>query len=310
MSETRQEQGESLSGDSLSGALDHAVDQMRTTAKWILTLLAAVGAVLTAGVQLSSVGQLKASDPRLWLAVGALAVSLVSIGFIISRVVLVLAGGETSLDKLAEEEIKWGEKGPAADIRFAKETEYLPDEFPTVGDLREKYHEAKRKLREAEEDKENKQQAEIDKWDKELRYLTGEVMPQLFMGVRYYRVQRLFREAVRFMIWCGLIAAIGIVVFAWATNPPPSSANAPPFRAPVEASLLLTDLGRSSLSLSLGERCVSSGEAIEVLVLSYSEGRAEVVSMSSESCKLSRFPVVDGVTGTLQPKDAVELSRK
>lgn len=287
-------------GQNISDSVRQAISNLRDTAKWILTILAAVGAVLAAGVQLTTIGQLKLSDPRLWTAVVAAVVVLLAIGLAISRVVRVLTTGHMTLDSLVEEERKAG--GPSEDVEYAKQVGFLYG-YDTVREFRKDYREAKRKLSEAEQ---NNNQQQIGEWSPKVKRLGEQIMPQFFDGVRYYRVRRHFREAVWWLLGCGFVAALGIMTFAWAANPAPAAASPSLFRTPVEASVQLTDVGRTTLASSLGENCVDS--PIRVIILSASEQRMDVVSMPTDECEVFRFPVVDGVTGSVQPEDSVQPS--
>lgn len=63
-----------------------ATESLRSATKWLLTAAAAVGAVLVAGLQLSSVGALVSDElPRLMLALSGLALGLAGVGYMIWR---------------------------------------------------------------------------------------------------------------------------------------------------------------------------------------------------------------------------------
>src|SRR5690242_3919507 len=68
-----------------------ATDNLRTAARWLLTAAAAAGAVLVAGVQLTSIGSLGPSDwPRLIAAAVGLAAGLGAVGYMIFQASLLL----------------------------------------------------------------------------------------------------------------------------------------------------------------------------------------------------------------------------
>jgi hypothetical protein len=292
-------------GSSGSGAIGEAtrsVTTLRETSKWLLTILGGVGAVLAAGVQLSNAGQL---DPgwRLWLALAAALATLLFLGLAIRRVVQVLTSGASTLDDLVEEE-KGQERGPKEDIRRAKETGFLVDPYQDVEEFRDAYRDAKRQLSE-EEQKKPRDAAKVARLRDRVKLLGKQAMPQLFAGVRYYRVRRLFDEAVGALLCWGFLAALGILAFAWATNPAPEPSDPSPFRTPVEGSVSLTPDGRDSLSDALGEQCVQ--EPVRVIALSASEQTAEVVSIPTAACDLRRFTITYGENGDLQPAGSVSI---
>ncbi len=288
-----------------SAAVGTAIANLRETAKWIITVLAGVGAVLTAGVQLSNIGRLSLTDPRLWLAVAAAILTLVLIGLAISRAVGVLTGGHVTLDSLVKDETG-PDKGPNQDVVQAKEAGFLPAHYnDSVARFRDEYRNAKGELLKAEA---GNNEAQKEKWRREVDELGNGVMPQLFAGVRYYRVRRRFDEAIRWLLGIGFFAALGIITFAWATNPPEPTSDPSPFRTPVEASVVLTQDGKDSLGESLGDECVES--SVRVLVLSASDTTADVVSMPTGGCEVDRFTVVEGESGRVKPAEPVTIPRE
>lgn len=90
-------------GQAVSEEYDKAVAQLRESAKWLLTIFAAVGAVLISGTQLSKIGQM-AADWRLVVAVAAFAIGLVAVGTAILSVLRVLSSGSTSVAALRREQ--------------------------------------------------------------------------------------------------------------------------------------------------------------------------------------------------------------
>jgi hypothetical protein len=90
---------ESETAQPISGS---AADRIRETAKWLIASFAAVGAVLVAGSQLSSVGSLRASDARFWLALVGVVIALTAVVIAIGKVVDVLVTPPLSLKTLAK----------------------------------------------------------------------------------------------------------------------------------------------------------------------------------------------------------------
>jgi len=287
------------------GALEdvkNSVTTLRDTSKWLVAILGGVGAVLAAGVQLSNAGQLDLGW-RLLLALAAGIATLLFLGLAIKHVVKVLTSGDSTLDELVEEE-KGSKRGPKEDIRRAKEAEFLPASYQSVEDFRHQFREAKQQLSQ-EEHKKPQDAAKVAELRDRVQLLGQQVMPQLFAGVRYFRVRRLFDEAVGWLLFWGFWAALGILAFAWATNPAPEASDPSPFKTPVEGFVNLNSEGRDSLSDALGHKCIE--QPISVIVLSTSEQAANVVSIPTEECELGRFTVTYGVNGDLQPAQDVSI---
>ena len=76
-----------MPGDTSSGAgYAAATDNLRTATRWLLTAAAAAGAVMVAGLQLTSIGSLGLSDwPRLIAAGIGLAAGLGAVGYMVFR---------------------------------------------------------------------------------------------------------------------------------------------------------------------------------------------------------------------------------
>jgi len=84
------------------GSYAAATQALRTTARWLLTAAAGVGGALVAGLQLTSIGSLGVSDwPRLVLAVGGLMTALVAVGYVIFRASRLLTDEWITLAQLA-----------------------------------------------------------------------------------------------------------------------------------------------------------------------------------------------------------------
>jgi hypothetical protein len=90
--------------DDLSGVVNHysaATQQLRTSARWLLTAAAAVGGVLVAGLQLTDLSKLDGAQwPRLVIACGAIFAAIAAIGFIIWKTSIVLTDEWTTLAQL------------------------------------------------------------------------------------------------------------------------------------------------------------------------------------------------------------------
>jgi hypothetical protein len=253
-----------------------ANEALRTTAKWILTSFAAVGALLVAGLQLSSVGKLTGDVPhdRIFAALGGVALATLGIAIAIWFTSTVLAPSLNSFRTADEEndvtrdvlgdgelvgcdyaglkaEIK---KADAALKEAAKKGVDDPD-YKTAYALREDW--------------------EVSK---------GLALTAVGSELLWRRYKRA-RLAVMFAI--ALIAA-GLVGFAWGANPPATEKTAPPValsQAPLHLTVTLTPAGVAGLKTARG----CSEADVNVLAISGTAAAREVVTVPSPSCKSVRF---------------------
>lgn len=180
---------------------------LRSAAKWLIGSLGAIGAVLVAGSQLSSIGSLT-TGPRLVIAVGGLAVGLGGVLLAIALAVGVLAGEPYSVTELHREWVQSDAASGASGVRGRWRRRRYPVPF-FFADNEEFLagHESPMQLYE---------HSVADASDAEDAYRELNVM----LGNANYR-----REMVRFgrskkWIFLGVIlASVGITVFAWAANP-------------------------------------------------------------------------------------------
>lgn len=212
-------------GDFLEGSRE----TIRSAARWLVGAFGAIGAVLVAGSQLSSIGELDAGSARLKAAVIGLLVGLVAILLGISSVVNLLLPVRWSIGELAA---RWTEAGAQkdqpldrrkrrkyAEISFlASNPEHMGD-FGSPAELRDAYREA-------------------DAEDPRLAELIAAI--NITTSIAAYRTleDRFRRTRWRLAATSG-IAAVGIGLFAWAANPPAQETE--------PASLRDADLSNSDL---------------------------------------------------------------
>jgi len=208
-----------------SSGFAQGIEYLRSTAKWLIVVFAAVGAVLAAGTQLSSIGKLQWGDGRLTAAIVAAAVALVAIGAVIATVLAMLMSGYMTLAELA----KKGDRD--REIKFlAREELLVLAGYDKVKDLQEEYKRlAERRntllsqyynLLDAEKDAEAQPTVkELTRLEARIGYLDS-VVDHILSAARYNLVRRRFVYATVVLFAAGTIAAIAIGVFAWAANPP------------------------------------------------------------------------------------------
>ena len=125
----------------------------------------------------------------------------------------------------------------------------------------------------------------------------------------YFVVRQRF-DAVRggVLLLAGFAAA-GIILFAWAANPPDAKAGAAAVLepAPVQARLVLTSAGEQDLAAAIGADCAKAARAsgVKVIALAASAQSSEVVVLVDGPCTTPARLTVESRLGRLVPVDAV-----
>jgi pimeloyl-ACP methyl ester carboxylesterase len=258
-----------------------AIDQIRVSARWILSSFAAVGAVLVAGSQLSDLGALEGSRLALSLA-GALA-ALVGIGLAVGGMSAVLTPRATTLSDLCRME---RDGSSAFSKQLAESPEWLQEQADSVAQLHERYvaarvkrQQAKQALDEVPDDPARAKDYRLaDECVQDLRLVGMQLRP---IG-GYYRVRAAFLRGRRLAFVGATLVAVGMLAFAYAAHPEQDGADDVALgSAPAAATLSLSGDGATRLADVLGEDCVGP---VAVLVLdgaptSYDVGRAAVAGL-------------------------------
>src|SRR6266550_4530887 len=104
------------------------LETLRSAAKWLLAAAAGVGALLVAGLQLTGIGRLPLDSWRLYAALGAAAVALSAIGYMIKAASTVLTQEWLTLADFTDEATglpgPWG-KGSRASAYLRPIEDYL-----------------------------------------------------------------------------------------------------------------------------------------------------------------------------------------
>ena len=275
-----------LNGDESTTAVEAPVDplagytkaseKIRETAKWLVTSFAAIGAILIAGIQFSSIGSLDSHSSGLRIA--ATIVGLIAGGTGVALAIWftssVLAPFLTLLDRPADDEL--------ADSITKATIGYGYGQFKQNADK-------ERAAMAAAQDKDDATQAEALKrwndWDTttERRVLT--VMGTALLAKR-------FKDARIAIMWGVALAGIGLALFVWGTNPPkPEKTAAPPNvplgRAPVVMYVRLKAAGVAALAPA--RKCRSYG--VPALQVGGTAAVPEVVTLPNGLCRTIRFVV-------------------
>jgi len=214
-----------------------ANDKIRDVAKWMISAAAAVGAALIAGSQLSSIGKLDVCTPttlacaRLPVATAGAVLALAAISYLMWRAIAVLMPVGVTLAELDQE---WDAATPRADVAFFKK---YP---PQLGAARPAVIETERvaadaALKAAREalakattaaqvaahaEKVKAAEAAFTGYQQRVRVVTGVAQHEL--------LKDRFRTLVGHLLGATAVVALGVIAFAWASNPPedpPASAK-------------------------------------------------------------------------------------
>ncbi len=128
----------------------------------------------------------------------------------------------------------------------------------------------------------------------------------LLLAAKYAMVLKSYKKAIKWLFGCAVAAAVAIGVFAWATGQkttPLSVFQSPPSAA----SVTLTASGNKMLKDTLGQQCVEQA-TIPVILLSIQDGKFEVVTTPSDTCRVARFTITMDI-GQVQLKSPQEMAK-
>jgi hypothetical protein len=219
-----------MPGDASSAAsYATATDNLRTAARWLLTAAAGAGAVLVAGVQHTSLGTLGPSDwSRLIAAAAGLAAGLGAVGYMILQASLLLSDKWITLAALELEQVQqllWNSRR-RRDRRRLEELQHIrnelqnyQDEFfgsvaDSISDLYHRLIEANKKARESPSTEHAQTAADLKR-----------AVDMLVQAANYSYTRSGFDALRRRLAWAGAVFVAGIVIFAYAANPPQPAAT-------------------------------------------------------------------------------------
>jgi hypothetical protein len=267
-----------------------AIEQIRETAKWLLTTFGAIGALLVAGTQLSDIADTEGG--KLALALFGAVLALGGVAIVIWVTGRVLSPQRVGLDDITNTSNvgKWAAADPGLLKGQATTVEELSERYRTALTA---YADARRKAEESPDDTALRQDAK-KKW---AAYRAIENPMQFIRSLAGYdRVNRVFQDALAAIAASLVFIAIGLLVFAYATGSAADdeekkdeAAATDTFATPAAVTLAPTSEGREVLTDILGENCPP--ESVEALLLSSSENALDVVTSPSENCPAARFSI-------------------
>lgn len=252
-----------------------AIDRYRDLAKYLITIFAAVGAVLAAGTQLASIGKLSLEEApeRVLAVVLGLALAIAAIAGVVQRALRVLIPVEMSLDQVAADPVLTAKLDARSSI------------LGGAGSVQ--------RLREL---------LATDVLSEEDRAEWLQVVDDVLARAAFLRMEATFEAAWRGLLVWATIGVLGITAFAWGANPPEDDSPDPIVRpAPVSVQLSLTEDGRAALSDAVGGGACAR-RPMTALVIGGTEERPRVVTLPHRSCKPAQF-VLDPEWGAITPSE-------
>lgn len=266
--------------DKYSARLTEAVEHIRSNVKWTLVAFGAIGTTLLAGSQLSNLGRFYYSDWRLWLSLLFALLALGAAAYAVRSALKVVFIGYVELNSLE-----------LSDIAYIERNHALLDGFESVEVLRQAYHECIQTKHTHLAEQADLKVLETDK--STFLYLDA-LIDDVLSAIRYNRIREQSERSQRSLMAASIIAAIGLVGFAWAANPGKDESTVVLRSPPSPAKLSLTTSGKATLLPVLGEKCAAH-ESIDVILISITTSNAEVVTQAIDGCPMLRITLTPGM---------------
>jgi hypothetical protein len=269
---------EPASDDPWFAAIQKANDQIRTTAKWLVTSFAAIGAILLGTIQLSSVGKLTNETPG-----SRVVAAIVGAGLAVTGVIVALWFTSAVL------------------IPFFNSFR-LADEHPDVTDrvlggdhevLGYGYDTLKEKVRAAEIAVDQATDAQLPAAEAALAELRKNKRIALTLVGSEVLSDR-FSTARMAIIWGVVLAASGLGLFAWGSSPPttPTKPAVALGSAPVQLVVHLTPEGVAALAKP---RDCSEPDTAALRIGGTTAASELVTTPADKKCKAVRFVLTPSI---------------
>ena len=281
-----------------------ALTRYRDTAKWVLTALGATAVAAIAGFGLADFGKLSASATPVRFAVACAGLLLAVVGFFWSiRQALNLASESwTEPTDLMQPtpEMRVKDKGLARVRAMVNDpTNGLLAGYDDFDELSEAHTTALRRWRTELNRRtvvNDDSSIELEqRWSIQAHFL-ARVVQQATLVASTRRFRAAFETSSTRLMFSGIIATVGVIMFAWAVTAPKADPTVVVLGpTPPRATLRVADEARPALQAALGADC--NLEAVPVIVLDQNDKGPSVV-VAGTSC--NTLPLtVDATVGTL-----------
>jgi hypothetical protein len=259
-----------------------ALQAIRSTAQWLVAAFSALGAVLLGGAPFTAVANLDFETAEFWLAIGGLAIAVVSIVYVVPQIASVFTYRFANLTTLRDAEVTETDPYMAQvrrQIDYAGEELYR-DVAATLPDL----FDAIRRRNEV-----SRGQVDGSPVVDEQALRLAAAGQQVVSFANYEVARRRFREIVPRIVAAAVVVGVGVVSFIYFSNQPQEAE----VDAPTAVTLSISE--GAAERLGLGDECDRS--AIEAVAIGGTFREPEVVTRETTTCRAVRFTLKesDGV---------------
>jgi hypothetical protein len=270
-------------GDAIK-KLDTARDNLRDTAKWVVTGTGGIVALIVGGSSFTGLGSFAPGDGRLWLAVACLAAGSLLSWLPFRTALDVIATNVTSLHEMVQ--------APAMSETRSRVDKLLanisPEEYATVKKLSAAFDaSAALRLRKDADEATVREQTEL------LLGMAPYVDYALALGLTV-ELRRRFDRMITIISRTAPFIIIFFLAFAWAANP--GKNDEAPLAHPRPASIAFRPENAAELARSsLPESCYKPGLAV-LLLAEKPEGGFSAVTVPHDTCPALRLDIDSNLT--------------
>ncbi len=289
--------------------LEKAAERIRASAQSILTAFAAVGALLAAGLQLGSIGDLTVDDCARFSAtiVGYLA-GVVGVVWAIAAAATVATRSSVSLKWLTTHPNSLAATTVNNDpvLRRSKPLDRLDKELQDASAAANATWDEIIQLGDpgsdtTKKDKAQELAAQLAGETASLRKLEA-IRADVLEVASFFRVKQAYDDARVGMAGGAILAAVGLALFAWGSNAPDAThldAGEVLPKTPSEVTVILTDTGASNFADTIGEDCDPT--SVAAIAFAVDGDAYTVTSERTDDCNVATF-TVDPEEGAVIPR--------
>lgn len=270
-----------------------AGNQIRETAKWLVVCLAAIGGVLVAGVQLSSVGSLEPHSERYITAIWAGVLTGLGAASILYGAVLTATKKALPLSALNSDAYIFKDK---VLLQGQESLNTLRTNYQDALEQKSKALEANYKM------PSQRTRVMADTAQARVEYLDG-IVRNVLEVASYHRLLDQWRVSALIISVGAALASVGIAMFAWAANPPESAKatllSPSVLSTPTNGIVILVEAGQEALHTQLGDTCPLK-QPLDSLLLSETSAGPDLIIIEG-GCNRTRL-ILTSTWGTAQSK--------
>lgn len=291
---------EAASGEAKT-PLATAAERIRGSAQWLLGAFAAVGAILAAGLQITSIGDLDTGDGiRFAVALAGVALAVLGIIIAVAAAASVATRSDVSLPILIQQPGSKAAEMVAADtaLRQGLGLDVIQQRLTDAATSAGATYDAIVILGNPGSDATKQAQAaalrvEYDRQVAELNRMRR-LRADILDVASFYRVKEAFGDGKQWMIGGAVAAAIGITAFAWGANAPePKSLDGGTVlpKTPSEVTIILNAKGVQEFGPPLRKTEDCDLTKLSAIAFAVDHQTYDVVTVSTDDCNVVRMSV-------------------